>query len=161
MTICVSLSSGTLGHLKAVLRRVEMAELRLDILALDAKEIASLVKTSKCRTIATCRPGKYNDEQRQVLLGAAIGSGANYVDIELDSSGEFAKPLIRMARKKKCKVIISHHDLKKTPQSKELWRIVNNCFQKGADIARAFPGLSIHLRVPEGGRGDSPGPAYT
>lgn len=144
MTICVSLSSGTPRHLKAVLRRVEMAELRLDLLGLNATEVAKLFKSAKCKTIATCRPGKYNDSERQVLLGTAIGSGANYVDIGLGSSGEFAKPLISMARKKKCKIIISHHDFKRTPETKVLWKMINNCFQKGADMAK----IACFVRVP-------------
>ena len=63
-------------------------------------------------------------------------AGADYIDIELESEPGFAKPLVQLARKHKCKVIVSHHDEKKTPETKTLWKLVNNCFQKGAHIAK-------------------------
>jgi 3-dehydroquinate dehydratase type I len=136
MTICVSFSTGSARHIRSVLGRLEMAELRLDLLDLKAKEIVGLFKDMKCSLIATCRPGRYDDTERQAFLGTAILAGADYIDIELESEQDFSKPLVQLAKKHKCKVIVSHHDEKKTPDTKVLWKLVNNCFQKGAHIAK-------------------------
>jgi len=135
--ICVSLSQGKPQHIRAVMKRVEMVELRLDLLTPGVKDMVKLLRNKHCKVIATCRPGgPYDGAERMAVLGTAIESGADYVDLEIENHKEFNKPLVELARKHSCKVIISHHDLKKTPETRTLWIYVNNCFQAGADLAK-------------------------
>jgi len=70
------------------------------------------------------------------ILNAAIKSGADYIDIELESDAEFRKEIIQSARKYGVEVIISYHNFKGTPARTELERIVNDCREAGADVVK-------------------------
>ncbi|HOL06162.1 MAG TPA: type I 3-dehydroquinate dehydratase [Syntrophorhabdaceae bacterium] len=133
--ICVSLDERWgLSFLKS-LDDVEFAEIRMDRMNLTNKDIKEIFSQPK-RLIATCRPGYLNENKRLSYLLNAIEAGSSYVDIELESDSRFKKPIVDLAHKKGCTVIISHHDYIKTPSQEALNGIVRLCFVEGADIAK-------------------------
>jgi|CXWL01.1.fsa_nt_gi 3-dehydroquinate dehydratase-1 len=97
-------------------------------------------KISKKILVAVCKnpkeQGKFNgtDYTKVDLLLAASAGGADYVDIGLHSS----KAELRRLKKglKKTKLIISHHDFKKTPSEAQLKSIVKKMRQLGADVCK-------------------------
>ena len=133
--ICVSIGTPDIERCRQVLGNAEMAEIRLDRISAAETDISRLF-SSHARLVATCRPGGMPDEQRQELLMRAIDSGAAYVDLELEAAAEFRRPVIKQARSRGCRVIISHHDFVRTPDPRELQRLVDRCFRAGADIAK-------------------------
>jgi 3-dehydroquinate dehydratase-1 len=86
--------------------------------------------------VATCRPGKFSDEERARLLLKAIQHGAQYVDIEFESEVKYRHMLVEHARAKGVKVIISYHDFDKTPSLKDLEAIVEKAQLMEADIVK-------------------------
>jgi len=133
--ICISIAEKTAEECIKALEGVELAEIRLDAMDIDASDIEKIF-SMPAKLIATYRPGKCNDEKRHMALLKAIDSGASFVDIELEAGEDYRKVLVKHAKSKGCKVIISHHDFKGTPCRAELEKIVNNCFESGADIAK-------------------------
>ncbi|MBU0527706.1 MAG: type I 3-dehydroquinate dehydratase [Candidatus Micrarchaeota archaeon] len=132
--ICTSIAEEGLEACLKALDSLEFAEVRLDKTKLSEKEVVQIFSTSK-KLIATYREG---DEQeiREKTLMLAIDSGASMVDIELESTEEYRKKIIAKAREKNCEVIISYHNYEQTPSRNELEKIIEQCFEKGADIAK-------------------------
>jgi shikimate kinase len=90
----------------AIENGASMVELRLDLIS--NPNIRSLVKTSSVPVIATDRKNKEN-------LKEAIRAGCDFVDIEIDSSQR--EGIIRLARERGCKVIVSFHDFEGVPDA--------------------------------------------
>jgi len=88
--------------------------------------------------IATCRPETsfYSREERKNALMTAISHGAAYVDIEIEADTPYKNEIIRHAQAHSCLVIISYHNFETSPPRVELEKIVNRCFEEGADIAK-------------------------
>ncbi len=133
--ICVAISDKNIGHCLSALKRIEMAEIRLDLTEFNDKEIKKIFSLPK-KLIATFRPDKYSDDERIKKLKMAIKAGAKYVDLEYESKEEYRKELINFAHHNNCDVIISYHNFSKTPDIKKLTRILEECFAFGADIAK-------------------------
>jgi 3-dehydroquinate dehydratase I len=133
--ICVAISDKNLENCLSVLDKVEMAEIRLDLTEFGKEEIKK-VFAHPTPTIATYRPEKKGKEKQLDLLKAAINAGAKYVDIEIEAEKSQQKEIINAARAKECKVIISYHNFTETPGLKELYTIVDQCFELGADITK-------------------------
>ncbi len=120
--ICVSIGRGRHRHVLAEHRHLvdqgaKLVELRLDYINGDVN-LRRLVTDRPCPVIITCRRpadgGKYvgTEEQRLLLLRAAIAEGVEYVDLEED----IARSIPRFGRTKR---IISLHDFRKTPDNVE------------------------------------------
>ena len=133
--ICVSVEEPTLELIFKAIENEELAEIRLDLIDLLEKEIETLFYQN-IKLIATCRPGKYSDSQRKAILKKSIEAGAAFVDIELEASDDFKTEIVTLAKKKKCKVIISYHNYDNTPPKGELDQVIDWCFNSGADIAK-------------------------
>jgi 3-dehydroquinate dehydratase-1 len=133
--ICVSIRTEDFQKISEALKNLDFAEIRLDLCWLSKKEIARIFSSGK-DLIATCRPGPFREEERILLLKEAILSGARYVDIEIDSSFFLKEEILKVARDKACRVIISYHNDARTPGIEELKRIVQHCFREGADICK-------------------------
>jgi len=134
--ICVSLAEATVEELLTALVGLPFAEIRMDrtegLSPIDAAKLFG----GHPRLIATCRPGKLADDARKDLLLAAIQAGAAYVDVELDAPDPYREEIVAEAMEHGCEVIISFHDMEKTPDRQALSHIVSACFQKGAHIAK-------------------------
>lgn len=133
--ICVSISEQTAESCMKALRGLKLAEIRLDKMKLDDEDIR-MVFSTQVRLVATCRPGKIEDKLRLRLLISAINQGASFVDIELEADDSYRGELLKAARKKGCKVIVSYHNNDRTPSREELLKIVDSCFRSGGDIAK-------------------------
>jgi len=133
--ICVSLGAGNFASLRRVLAKVPFAEIRLDRVTLTVDEVGRLFSLPRA-LVATCRPGRTSEKTREMLLREAIASGASYVDIELETSDGMRRRLIREARSRGCKVMISYHNFRQTPSESVLSRKVAACYGRGGDIAK-------------------------
>jgi len=144
LMICVSIGERTAKGCMKALQGLAFAEVRLDMLEpselteANVKAIFSqaAAQKGKAKLIATCRPGKLDEERRKGLLACAIENGAEYVDVEVEANDAYKAEIAAMARKKGCKVIVSYHDYERTPPAEDLKQIVRQCFKSGADIAK-------------------------
>jgi 3-dehydroquinate dehydratase-1 len=133
--ICVSIANTSFENILKLLEEVGMAEVRIDLLDLMPNQLEMIFSSHK-NLIATCRQGRYNDEQRASILSRAIEFGAAWVDLEIETSPEWRKPLIDLARRNRCRVIISWHCFGKTPDEKDIYEIVDSLYTAGADVAK-------------------------
>jgi 3-dehydroquinate dehydratase I len=132
--ICISIQHKTqLEALTAL--NPEMLELRFDLINESSKVIMPLVR-SAAKIIATCRPGKLSREERLQLLKEAIDMGAALIDLEIESDDEYMQELIAYAKEHNTEVIISWHNFERTPEKEELEDLLEECYAKGADIAK-------------------------
>ena len=132
--ICVSISDpGQIS--KAVQSGARMIELRLDLIRSDPAALFSGLP-AQVKVVATCRPGDYDTDERISLLSSAIGLGAAYVDLELESSDRFAGQLMAEAARHRCDVIFSHHDFEATPDREDLISKLEHCYTRGGDVAK-------------------------
>ena len=142
--LCVSIAAPTLAAALALARESEagadVLEIRLDSFGEPA--IAPFVSGLKKPLLFTNRPtwegGACQDaeEKRIGLLSEAAASGAAYVDIELNSPAELQAALIKKARDKNCRTIVSWHDFQCTASSQALATIFQGMCRSGADIGK-------------------------
>ncbi|MBN1158658.1 MAG: type I 3-dehydroquinate dehydratase [Bacteroidales bacterium] len=133
--ICVSIGEKNLEICLAYLEKPEIAEIRLDLTEFSDAETEQVFALKK-KLIATCRPGKYSDDQRTHRLKTAIKAGASIVDIEYESPVAYRKELMEYARECHCDVMISYHNFEYTPPLQDLEKIMQDCFDMGANIAK-------------------------
>jgi len=125
--LCVSLGNVTVEDCLKALKKYDLCELRLDRLKLKDVELKKVFSAGK-NTIATFRPcERAKESERLKKLKTAIDMGADYVDVEVDSTDSFKKAIFDYAAKNKCKVIVSYHNYDKTPLKEELDHIVEWC----------------------------------
>lgn len=116
--ICVSIGRGRHRHVIAEFKHLvdqgaKMIELRLDYIN-GGVNLKRLVADRPAPVIVSCRRssdgGKFSgsEDQRLLLLRAAIAEGVEYVDLEADIAGS-------IPRFGKTKRIVSYHDFRKTP----------------------------------------------
>lgn len=133
--ICVSL--GNMGFRQCVetLRTLECAEIRLDLMDLTEDEVKILF-SEPCTLVATCRPGKYTDEERLSMLSCAIRYGARYADVEIESDVSYIRQIRELANEMGVKLIISWHDFDETPDPETVEEIISKARVMGADIVK-------------------------
>jgi 3-dehydroquinate dehydratase I len=133
--ICVSLAEKDPNVCLDILEKVEMAEIRIDLAELSDDDIRKIFSTRK-KLIATCRPGKYSQPERIHKLNLAVESGATFVDIEFEAEEDFRNKIMEYAQERQCDVIISYHNYELTPELEELEKIMQKCFEFGANMAK-------------------------
>lgn len=120
--ICVSIGRGRHRHVIAEHRHLvdcgaRLVELRLDYLH-STVNLKRLLTDRPSPVIVTCRRerdgGKFtgSEDERVMVLRAAIADGVEYVDLEEDIAGS-------IPRFGKTKRIVSYHDFRKTPDDLE------------------------------------------
>jgi len=142
--ICVSVYEPTVETCLNALKGLDFAEVRIDAMTRGTVDDMRKIFCQPLRLIATFRPqglagdGGHipGDDMRKRLLLASIEAGADYVDIELQSERAYREEIIRKARSKDCKVIVSFHNFAETPGSEELVATACRCFDEGANIAK-------------------------
>ena len=133
--ICVSIGKTPFIETLRLASLYPFVEIRLDLLDIIPEKVDILAL--HCRKwIATCRPCNLSDHERTTLLAAAIRSGASYIDIEYESTPEYRQPLIDLAKKHHCEVIISYHNFETTPEVETLNQIIQNSTDMGADLVK-------------------------
>ena len=133
--ICISLVNRSFSECLAIVRQEGLVEVRIDKLDLSVEETGELFKASPT-LVATCRRGRFPDQERHSFLDRAIRSGAAYVDMDTETDESFRQELVSLARDHNCRVIVSYHNFEATPSSGELEAIVRQCIGKGGEIAK-------------------------
>lgn len=133
--ICVPLGGIGFDDCMSMARNEAFVEFRFDLLSLNLEQVKEVVNAANS-CIATCRPGKMEEADRQEILQTAIISGADYVDIEVESDRAFMNEIILTARTNDTDIIISYHNFEGTPLLGELEQIVSACRKAGADVVK-------------------------
>ncbi len=133
--ICVSIGHTGFQAALSLARRSEMIEIRQDLAGFTLEELSALIAAAR-RSIFTCRPGGFTDEQRLELFSFALEEGASYADVEMESDPAFTPEIRRMASRFNRDLIISYHNFELTPGQAELGDILKGCYSSGADVAK-------------------------
>ena len=133
--ICIPLGGIEFEECLSMARKETFVEFRFDLLTLNLDQVKEVVNAANS-CIATCRPGKMGESDRQEILKTAILSGADYVDIEVESDKAFINEIIMSARTHDTAIIISYHNFEGTPAQAELEQIVSDCRKAGADVVK-------------------------
>jgi 3-dehydroquinate dehydratase-1 len=116
----------------------DLFELRLDRLALIVDELENKLPSLRAPLIIAARhpqeggANKLSIRQRRNLLSRFLHR-ASYVDVELRSASALGA-LLKLARRKNVRRIISFHNLKSTPDSRRLCVKAQTAKLRGADI---------------------------
>jgi 3-dehydroquinate dehydratase-1 len=133
--ICISLVNRSFSECLAIVRQEGLVEVRIDQLDLSLEEAGELIKASPT-LIATCRRGRFPDQQRHTYLDRAVRSGAAYVDMDTETDESFRQELVSLAKGHNCRVIISYHNFEATPSLGELEATARQCIEKGGALAK-------------------------
>lgn len=142
--ICVSIGKVSYEEIPLILKHSVMAEIRMDLLELNTDQLHKIF-SSHDNLIATCRPGIFQEYQRAELLQNALKSGAAYVDLEIETTEKWRKPIQLLAGSLGRKLILSWHNYENTPSAIELNSFVQSMFDAGADIAK----IACQVNSPE------------
>ena len=133
--ICISFGSIKFDDCTEAIGKSEYAEIRIDLLYFTDEQFKSLFALKR-KSIATCKTGKLDNNQRMEKLKNAIVSGAGFVDIEYESETSYRNELLEFAHKNNKQVIISFHDFEGTPGKPELEVIISQSINWGADYVK-------------------------
>jgi 3-dehydroquinate dehydratase / shikimate dehydrogenase len=134
--LCVTVTADTMAELRTRRDQVtdaDLIELRLDTV-MDPSAAAALAGRRK-PVIVTCRPQaqgghfKGSEEERLALLGEALALGAEYVDVEWQSS---CAALIERTGGRR--IILSHHDFDGVPG--DLRNLAQAMLASGAEVVK-------------------------
>lgn len=118
----------------------DVAELWLD--QIGDLNLKTLLKTKPLPVVCVCKrvvdKGEFAGGFTALadMLLEAIECGTDYVDIPMSMPEKLSKKVVQEARKKKCKVIISHHDFSTTPEYSKLIKLVDSMAKRDADIVK-------------------------
>src|SRR3989344_4696994 len=120
-------------------KNADLIEVRVDYIRnLNEEDIKKIIKSCEKPSIITNRKKdeggffKGNEDERIGILESAINLGVDYIDIEYSSNKNTIKNLIK--KKNKTKIIVSHHNFKKTPDN--IVNIYNNIKQLNPDLIK-------------------------
>jgi 3-dehydroquinate dehydratase I len=133
--LCVSLMEENVEQIMLAMPKHDFFEIRLDNLELSDKEFEQIFASDK-KTIATCRPGHFDHKLRAEILTKAVRAGADYIDIEIDSSSEYIKKLVDEAKENNCKVILSYHNEEGLDGLRLLFDIITHASEFEPDIIK-------------------------
>lgn len=149
--ICIPITGSTqeeaLLQIEMSLSRAHVLELRMDLISGDLQMLMERCRSHPIpvKILVTNRrrgtsPSEESGAERQriAMLEDAVRLGADYVDIELDTAEPLRQGVLAMARAhgNRTRVIISHHDFRKTPAFKTLKDIFHDCMESGASVAK-------------------------
>ncbi|MDR3236540.1 MAG: type I 3-dehydroquinate dehydratase [Prevotellaceae bacterium] len=134
--LCVSIPSLPLPQVMRIIENADMAELRLDLLRPAPDALPTLFSPHGKKIIATCRQGYYDDNARLEILKAAIDAGCGYIDLEIEAPCTFLDLLIKHAKARDCKVILSYHNFEATPDKETLELTVIEALACEADMVK-------------------------
>jgi len=134
----IIMSSASLDFAIRMRKTPDLFELRLDHLVPMVDELENKLSRLRAPLIITARhpqeggTNKLSTRQRRDLLFRFLRR-AHYVDVELRSASAL-NPLLKLARRRKIRRMISFHDLKSTPDSRRLRVKARAAKAHGADI---------------------------
>jgi 3-dehydroquinate dehydratase type I len=134
--ICAAITEINAETILALESGVDFWEVRMDLIGKNWPEVSALLKKPwiACnRSPLEGGKAEVDENTRLKELLHGLESGAAIIDIEL-STRKLAETVIEIKKKAQCQ--ISYHNLKETPATKELARIVEIQLQSGADICK-------------------------
>ncbi|HVO67858.1 MAG TPA: shikimate dehydrogenase [Syntrophales bacterium] len=150
--ICIPVTAKTqadaLQQIESSILHADVLELRMDLIYDgDLKKLIKSCRSydSAAKIMVTNRRKESSpvvessgEAQRIALLKEAITLGADYVDVEKNTTGPLLKEVLSMAAAhgNRTRVIISHHDFKGTPSIESLKNIFHNCVNLGGSIVK-------------------------
>ncbi|HIE32342.1 MAG TPA: type I 3-dehydroquinate dehydratase [Methanosarcinales archaeon] len=75
-------------------------------------------------------------EEERIRILLSVLDMVDAVDIELCAEPEFRDMVVQSVKTAKKRVIISYHDFSATPEMVEMQKIISDCFDAGADVAK-------------------------
>jgi 3-dehydroquinate dehydratase type I len=147
--MCIPITSGThAGAMRVIARSAAVAdviELRMDLIH-DGR-LGELIDRARgydkaTRVLVTHRPaagGDFSQERRRIdVLKDAVGLGADYVDVELETDRVLREELVESVARRghRTAVVVSHHDFLRTPSLRSLKTLFQGCLKAGADIVK-------------------------
>jgi 3-dehydroquinate dehydratase type I len=143
MKICACITGKTADECISLASSLDsdLIEHRIDFME-NPSDFKKIYSSTKIPVLATNRPlrsgGNFSksEKERIALLLKSIDAGCAMVDIEIETEDSLKKEVIKKAKEKNCKVIISMHDFNKTPELKDLLEIMHNEKEQGADIGK-------------------------
>jgi len=132
--ICLTIGNVTYDEALKHLNDVSLAEIRMDLLDFSNEQFSSLFSRGKC-VIATYR----SDNHFDVLFSKysqAIEFGCACVDIDINVPEVYRDKIADLAHSKGCKVVLSYHNYEKTPEHRDLIRLIDKMRTSGADIVK-------------------------
>jgi 3-dehydroquinate dehydratase type I len=145
MKVCVSIAASGVDAALAKMKRAtavaDLLELRIDLI--PNADLARLLASGGKNIVVTNRRkeegGAFQGTERERVdvLKEAICLGAGYVDIEAKSNPLLIEELCGVAAKRReTKLIVSSHDLARTPGERRLKEKLDGCLAFGADIVK-------------------------
>lgn len=145
--ICVPLTAMTVAQAQLEWLQAEavadLVEWRLDYLAdFSRADLEALLAARRKPVIVTYRPrregGRYEGPEgpRLQILSAAVELGADHIDVELSTPVEACHDLMAQVRSAGTKAILSFHDFERMPPVECLRRLLQEAWERGADIAK-------------------------
>jgi len=147
--ICVSLSPGSneeaLARMREAFNLVDIVELRMD--GIKDVDLNQLLGWNRKKVIVTNRSrkegGKFpgREGERIALLKQAVDLGAEYIDVELSTAPSLRKEIgaILSGSSRRTRLILSWHDMSRTPSERTLMAKLDECREYGADLAKIVP----------------------
>jgi len=133
--ICVSIGNVDFQTISTLLPTLSLAEIRVDLLNLSRDELRHLFNLHE-NLIATYRPKEAEFDLMLKILTDAIGHGAAWVDVDIETPTEIIREIAAKAKAVNCKVIISYHNYDSTPSISKLNEIVARCQAYNAALAK-------------------------
>jgi 3-dehydroquinate dehydratase-1 len=133
--ICVSIGNTDFSKAAGIAGHADMIEIRQDLARFSHEEIAKLTGLAK-KTIFTCRPGIYGDEERVELYRFALEAGSAYIDTEIENDQDFINRIKKLTLSHGADLVVSYHNYELTPPAEELADILVKCYEKGGDVAK-------------------------
>ena len=147
--ICIPITARThAGAMRAIERSAvaaDVIELRMDLIH-KGRLVELIEQVRVCgeavQVLVTHRPGAAGDpsqERRRIdCLKEAVGLGADYVDVELQTKRALRDDLREtiVCLQRRTALIVSHHDFERTPPLKTLRSLFQRCVRAGADIVK-------------------------
>ena len=147
--ICIPVVAATQAEALRMIREsahlADVLELRMDLLSDgNVKELIGAVRSSSAsvRILVTNRERETScssgEKERLGVLLEAVSLGADFVDVELTTPPVWREEIRAAigAHGNRTKLIISHHDFRKTPALKTLIRLFNESVKAGADVVK-------------------------
>ncbi len=142
------------GISRAIKQGADLVELRIDDLRskiawgkLLQKDLPTLLANHPKREGGYFRG---REEDRVKLLLEGIERGVSCVDIELSTPKKLREQVVSKAKKSGVTVLMSHHDISKTPPAESLMKVAMDLEEAGCDIAKIVtsaesPSDALHM----------------
>ena len=137
--ICCCIKEKDPDRIKAILEKVEMAEIRLDLCGLTQEQIEDVFTCSDTPLIATCRAGNSPENGFAAVertLCSAIRAGAHFADLEIEAPKGVSKRIAEACAQWGTTLIRSYHNFEYTPDIEQLKAIVDRCRHHDGELVK-------------------------